>query len=33
MKIMQRFDTSGDGSIQLDEFKGTYIFMCMYVYI
>jgi Ca2+-binding EF-hand superfamily protein len=23
LKIMSRFDTDGDGSIQLDEFKGT----------
>lgn len=23
LKIMKRFDTSGDGSIQLDEFKGN----------
>jgi Ca2+-binding EF-hand superfamily protein len=22
LKIMKRFDTSGDGAIQLDEFKG-----------
>jgi hypothetical protein len=23
LKIMKRFDTSGDGAIQLDEFKGN----------
>jgi hypothetical protein len=29
LKIMKRFDTSGDGAIQLDEFKGKLYFIIL----
>jgi tetrahydromethanopterin S-methyltransferase subunit B len=30
MKIMSRFDTSGDGAIQIDEFKGIEAFKMIF---